>query len=297
MLNAGVPIYQAMTVLGEQAQPRKSRKRIAVLSASVLKGNLPSRAMASCPDCFTFFHIAMVIAGERSGNLVAALERLADCLEEEQAMRSAIKRELFSPKLTMALVLFFWPFVLFNYQNRPVLLVFVGVVPLLTFCLLLLVGAILPRLSGQPSPWRDQIIARIPILGKTASLIAQTHFARNLLFLYHAGIPLPESVRWSGDACGNACLTQSLRIAARRLEAGAGFASALSSVSVLDPILVTMLRTGELTGRLEVVLEKAAEYFQQTTDVTLHQLKASLGIAALLDVGFCVGIIAIGAYT
>jgi type II secretory pathway component PulF len=297
MLNAGVPIYQALTVLGEQAQPRKSRKCIAALSASVLEGTLLSRAMASCPNYFTPFHVAMVMAGERSGNLVTALGQLADCLDEEQSVRSDIKRELFYPKLVMALVLLFWPFILFSCQNRPVLLVIVGIVPLLTFCLLLLVGAVLPRLSGQSSPWRDYIIARIPILGKTASLIAQTHFARSLSFLYHAGIPLPEAVRWSGDACGNACLTQSLRVAARRLEAGTGFASALSSVGVLDPILITMLKTGELTGSLEVVLEKASEYFQQTTDVTLHQLKASLGIAALLNVGFCVGVIAVGAHT
>jgi type II secretory pathway component PulF len=297
MLSAGVPIYEALAVLEKQTRTQQIRKCLVTLSGLVLSGNALSQAMASCPHCFTGFHIAMVMAGERSGNLVLASKRLADCLEEEHAMRSAIKRELFYPKLTMTLVLLFWPIVLFRCQDSPLLMVFAGVLPLLLFCILLLTGAILPRLSGQPFPWRDRIVAKIPVLGRTASLIAQTQFARNLSFLYQAGIPLPEAVRWSGDACGNACLTESLRAAVARLEKGEGFTSALSSTGAFDPILVTMLKTGELTGNFEIVLDKAAEYFQQTTDFTLHQLKVNLGVAALLTAGFCVGIIAIGAYT
>lgn len=297
MINAGAPLYQALTTLGEQAQPYTVCKRNAALHISVLKGNTLSQAMASCPHCFTRFQVAMVMAGEKSGNLVLALKRLSDCLEEEHAMSSAIKRELFTPKLTMGFVLLFWPFVLFSCWSRPLLLVFVGVLPLLSFCILLLLGAILPRLSGQPLPWRDSLIAKIPVLGKTAILIAQTHFVRNLSFLYHAGISLPEAVRWSGDACGNACLIGPLRAVAQRLERGEGFTSALSSAGTLDLILVTMLKTGEATGSFEVVLDKAAEHFQQMADVALHQLKVSLGVAALLNVGFCVAVIEIGFYT
>ncbi len=293
MLNAGVPIYQALTTLGAQTQPREVRKGLAALCVSVLKGNTLSQAMASCPNCFTRFQVVMVMAGEKSGNLALALKRLSDCSEEEHAMRSGIKQELFSSKLTMALVLLFWPFVLSNCWHRPLLLVFVGILPMLSFCILLLVGAILPRLSGQPFPWRDHLIAKIPMLGKTASLIAQTNFARNLSFLYHAGIPLPEAVRWSGDAC----MTEPLRAVAHRLERGEGFTCALSSARTLDPILATMLRTGETTGNFEFVLDKAAEHFQQMTDVALHQLKVGLGVAALLNVGFCVGVIAISFYT
>ncbi|MGI4791246.1 MAG: type II secretion system F family protein [Janthinobacterium lividum] len=297
MLDAGVPLYQVLTTLGERTQSQPVRKWNTALHGSVLMGSTLSQAMASCPRTFTGFQVAMITAGKKLGNLVMALKRLSDCLEEEHARRSGIKRELFSSQLTMALVLLFWPFVLFSYWHRPLLLVLVGVLPLLSFCILMLVGAILPRLSGQPFPWRDRLIAKIPVLGKTAILIAQTQFARSLSFLYHAGIPLPEAVRWSGDACGNACLMRPFRAVAQRLERGEGFTLALSSAATLDPILVTMLRTGEATGNFEVVLDKAAEHFQQMTDVALHQLKVSLGVAVLLNVGFCVGVIEIGFYT
>lgn len=296
MLNAGVPVYQALTTLQEQRQPPQFRNCLQALSASVLAGHSLSLAMAAFPQYFTPFPLAMVTAGEKSGDLVLAMQRVAGYLEEEHMQRSQIRRELFYPKVVMTFVLLFWPVVLYGLQSSPVAFVLVGIAPLLLFGLLLLTGAITPRLSRQSSPWVDQLILRLPVLGKTASLIAQTQFARNLSFLYHAGISLPEAVRWAGDACGNACLATPLRLSAKRLDAGEGLASALSASGVLDPILVTMLKTGELTGNLENTLDKAAEHFQMMTSVSMHQLKTSLGVASLLSAGLCVGIILVRFY-
>lgn len=297
MLGAGVPIYQALTTLLGQRQPRPLRESLATVSASVLQGASLSRAMAARPRHFTGFHRAMVAAGERSGDLVLALRRLAEHLEEEQAFRREIKREMFSSKLTMAFALLFWPVVLVRFQGNTVALVLIGILPLLLFGLLLLVGSVLPRLSGRSVLWEDRLISHMPILGRTAGLIWQTHFARNLSFLYHAGISLPEAVRWSCDASGNLYLAGRIRASASRLDKGEGLASALESVGLLDPVLVTMLKTGELTGNFEAVLEKAAEHFKQMTDVALHQLRVSLGVAATLSVGLCVALILIGFYT
>ena len=103
-------------------------------------------------------------------------------------------------------------------------------------------------------------------------------------------------MRWAGDASGNACLAAPMQISAERLDNGEELAAALSRGGALDPILVTMLKTGELTGNLEPMLDKAAEHFQMMTGVSLHQLKVSLGIAALLNAGLCVGIVLVRFY-
>ena len=295
-LGAGVPVNEALAALLRQHQPRFFRESLTAVSASVLRGDSLNRAMAACPRHFTAFHLAMVAAGERSGDLVLALRRLAEHLEEEQSFRREIRRELFSSKLTMAFALLFWPVVLARFAGNPVLLVLVGVLPLLLFGLLLLVGAVLPRLSGRSTLWEDRLICGLPVLGRTASLIWQTHFARNLSFLYHAGISLPEAVRWSCDASGNAYLAGRTRVCAVRLDRGEGLAGALESVGLLDPVMVTMLKTGEKTGNFEEVLDKAAEHFRLMTGVALHQLKAALGLAAVLSVGLCVGLIMVAAY-
>ena len=296
MLGAGVPIYEALTTLLRQRQPRPLRESLSVVSASVLQGMALSQAMAACPRHFPGFHRAMVAAGERSGDLVLALQRLAEHGEEEQAFQREIRRELFSSKLTMALALLFWPIVLARFGGSPLALAVIGLLPLLLFGLLLLVGAVLPRLSGRSALWEDRLISHIPVLGKTARLIWQTHFARSLSFLYHAGISLPEAVRWSCDASGNAYLAGRIRAGASRLDRGEGLANTLESVGLLDPVLVTMLKTGEQTGNFEAVLDKAAEHFRLMTDVALHQLKVALGAAATLSVGLCVALILIGFY-
>ena len=296
LLGAGVPIYEALTTLLVQRPPRPLRESLTVVSASVLRGASLSQAMAACPRHFTAFAVAMVAAGERSGDLVLALRRLAEHGEEERAFQREIKRELFAPKLTMALTLVFWPIVLARFEGSPLLLALAGILPLLLFGLLMLVGAVLPRLSGRSALWEDRLISQVPILGRTALLIWQTHFARNLAFLYHAGISLPEAVRWSCDASGNAYLAGRTRASASRLDRGEGLAGALEGVGLLDPVLVTMLRTGELTGNFEATLDKAAEHLRLMTDVALHQLKVALGAAATLSVGLCVGLILIGFY-
>jgi len=191
-LGAGVPVNEALAALLRQSQPRLFRESLTTVSASVLRGDSLNRAMAGCPRHFTAFHLAMVAAGERSGDLVLALRRLAEHLEEEQEFQREIWRELFSPKLTMAFALLFWPFVLARFSGNPAMLVLVGVLPLLLFGLLLLIGAVLPRLSGRSVLWEDRLICGLPVLGRTARLIWQTHFARNLSFLYEPGSLCPR---------------------------------------------------------------------------------------------------------
>ena len=296
LLGAGVLVNEALAALLRQPQPRGLREGLAAVRASVLRGDSLNLAMAACPRHFNGFSVAMVAAGERSGDLVLALQRLSEHLEEEQAFQQEIRRDLFSSKLTMAFALLFWPIVLARFQGNPLTLVLVAILPLLLFGLLLLVGSVLPRLSGRSFLWEDRLISYLPVLGRTASLIWQTHFARNLAFLYHAGISLPEAVRWSCDASGNAYLAGRVRPCAVRLDCGEGLALALESVGLLDPVLVTMLKTGEKTGNLEEVLDKAAEHFRLMTGVALHQLKIALGIAATLSVGLCVGLIMVGSY-
>ena len=296
LLGAGVPVSEALAALLKQPQPPPLRESLMTVSASVQRGDPLNCAMAACPHHFNGFAVAMVAAGERSGDLVLALRRLAEHLEEEQAFQREIRRDLFSPKLTMAFALLFWPIVLARFQGNPLAMVLIGLLPLLLFGLLLLVGSVLPRLSGRSFLWEDRLISRLPVLGRTARLIWQTHFARNLSFLYHAGISLPEAVRWSCDASGNAYLAGRVRPCAAHLDRGEGLALALEGVGLLDPVLVTMLKTGEMTGDFEAVLDKAAEHFRLVTGVALHQLKIALGMAATLSVGLCVLLIMIGFY-
>lgn len=296
MLDAGVSIGEATGVLARQSHPRTLSVCLHSVSESILQGRCLSEALARCPRCFSRFHVAAVAAGEASGTLVDALRSLAEYLEGEHRLRHEIKREMFYPKLVMVLVLLFWPGVLWGLREKPVFLVLIGVLPLLNFGLLLLLGTLLTNLSGRPRPFLDGFVLKVPVIGRTAHLISQTNFVRSLTFLYSAGLSLPEAVRWSADACGNTCVADRLRPAAARLQQGVGLAAALSATQTLDPMVLTLAATGETTGDLKAVLSKAIEQLQLVTDMSLHALKLSLGIAALLNAGFCVGAIMLAFY-
>lgn len=296
MLDAGVSITEATGVLARQSPSQTLAPCLHILHQSVWQGSSLSDALRRCPRYFSAFHIAAIAAGERSGTLVVALRHLADALEEQHALSQEIKRELFYPRLVMFLVLLFWPVVLGSLRGKPVSLVLCGILPLLTFGLLLLLGTLLPRLSGRPRPHLDCLILKIPVLGRTAHLIGQTYFARNLSFLYGAGLSLPEAARLSSDACGNTCLASQLRPAAAWMEQGMGLAQALGKTDALDPIILTLARTGEATGDLAPALAKAVQHIHLVTQMSLHTLKLSLGLAALLNAGFCVGAIMLASY-
>lgn len=297
MLDAGVSIGEATGVLARQTHPRTLSACLHSVSESIMQGRSLSDALARCPRYFSRFHVAAVAAGEASGTLVNALRSLAEYLEGEHRLRNEIKRELFYPNLVMALVLLLWPIVLGRLGDKPVLLVLVGVVPLATFGLLLLLGTLLTNLSGRRRPFLDGFVLKVPVIGRTAHLISQTNFVRNLTFLYSAGLSLPEAVRWSADACGNVCVADRLRPAATRLQQGVGLAAALRATQTLDPMVLTLAATGETTGDLKAVLPRAIEQLRLVTDMSLHALKLSLGIAALLNAGFCVGAIMLASYT
>ena len=119
LLGAGVPVGEALAALLRQPQPRALCESLTAIRASVLHGASLGRAMAACPRHFNGFAVAMVAAGERSGDLVLALQRLAEHREEEEDFRREIRRDLFSPKLTMAFALLFWPIVLAHFQGSP----------------------------------------------------------------------------------------------------------------------------------------------------------------------------------
>lgn len=292
MLRAGVSLSHALATLAAQPHPRAFRACLAALNSAVSQGQVFSAAMKMHPRFFSPFSQAMIAAGEASGDLDEAARRLAEHLEQELSLRQEIRYATFHSKLTLAGVLLCWPLVLAAYVNTPLLLCLLGILPMLTLAGLFGLTALLPRLSGYPSPFADQWLARMPILGPAASAIAQAFWARNLAFLYRAGLPLPEGVQLACASCGNTVLAARLQPTVARLRCGHGIADALISAGVLNPLVVTMLQTGQTTGELSPLLENIANHLQNDVSLTLHQVKVSVGVLLTLNLGVCVGLIA-----
>jgi type IV pilus assembly protein PilC len=297
MLNAGVPIYQCLTSLTQQASNGRLRNYLGKISARVLQGEMLTEALAEFPWVFTDFHRAMIAAGEKSGRLDVMMSRLASALEQEYALRAVIKREMTYP-VSVLVASFLVPPVVFLVVRHDVRMYFqLAILPLLESGAVVFAIYVLTRLASQFKAFYDGLIANLPAVGGVVRMIALARFSRVMASLYAAGVSIPEALRAAAAATGNAYMERRMVSAIPALQDGRGIAEALVATRIFPPMVVSMLGTGEQTGSLDMTMDKVAEYYEQESAVRLHQLCVSLGAIVTVIVGFRILVILIQFYT
>lgn len=297
MLGAGVPIYQCLTSLTHQMSNGRLRSYLSRVSARVLEGGMLTEAFAEFPWVFTDFHRAMIAAGEKSGRLDVMMSRLASALEQEYALRAVIKREMTYPCLTL-LASFLVPPVVDLVVAHNVRLYFQdALLPLLDFGAIILAVYVLTRLASQFKAGYDALLAHLPPVGGVVRMIALARFSRVMASLYAAGVSIPEALRAAAAATGNAYMERRMVSAVPALQGGRGIAEALVATKIFPPMVVSMLGTGEQTGSLDMTMDKVAEYYEQESEVRLHQICVSLGALMTVVVGIRVLMMLIKFYT
>jgi len=291
MINAGVPIYQCLTTLVRQTGNPALRGCLRHISAHVLEGGMLTEAMSEFPWIFTDFHQAMIAAGETSGRLDVMMSRLSSALEQEYALRNVIKRETWYPCLTLVCSFLVPPVVDLVVNNNPRLYFHEAVLPLLEFGGFVAGAYVLTRLFSQFKTTYDWIIASLPGIGGAVRMVALARFARALASLYAAGVGIPDALRYSAAATGNAFMAKRMVSAIPALQGGKGITEALMATNIFPPMVISMLGTGEQTGALDQTMDKVAEYYEMESATRLHQLSVTLGALAMVIVGIKVAMI------
>ena len=291
MLSAGVPIYQCLTTLERQTSNGGLRKLIHKIGARVLGGGKLTVAMNEFPWVFTDFHRAMIAAGEASGRMDTMMARLASALEQEYALRSTIKRETWYPVTTLVLSFLLPPLVLILINNDVHGYLVQAVYPLLYAGGILVAGFIAGKLLSQFRVAFDGLIASLPGIGGAVRMVALARFARALSSLYAAGVAIPEALRFSAAATGNAFMAKRMISAIPALQGGRGITEALQATRVFPPMVISMLGTGEQTGSLDATMDRVAEYYEQESVLRLHQLSVALGAFAMVIAGIRVAML------
>jgi len=297
MLNAGVPIYQCLTSLTQQASNGRLRNYLSKISARVLQGEMLTEALAEFPWVFTDFHRAMIAAGEKSGRLDVMMSRLASALEQEYALRAVVKKEITYPCLTLLAVFLVPPAVDLVVLHSLRLYFQDALLPLLGFSAVVAAVYVLTRLGSQFKGAYDALLAHLPPVGGVVRMIALARFSRVMASLYAAGVSIPEALRAAAAATGNAYMERRMVSAIPALQDGRGIAEALVATRIFPPMVVSMLGTGEQTGSLDMTMDKVAEYYEQESAVRLHQLCVSLGALMTVVIGIRVLMLLISFYT
>ncbi|MBU3740407.1 MAG: type II secretion system protein GspF [Rhodoferax sp.] len=303
LVAAGLPLERALSSLAEEAPTGPQRLLVAGLRAEVNAGAPFARALAQYPREFSDTYVAVVGAGEQSGQLGTVLERLADDLEQQQTLRARLIGAALYPAIVTGVALCIVLF-LVTYVVPQVAQVFVGskqALPWLTVLLLALSDGVRQqgglllllalaaslglRLALARPLLRERFDAywlRLPLLGRLALGYNTARFAGTLAMLSGAGVPILKALQAATDTLSNRALRRDAEAALVSVREGAPLASALAQHPRFPPLLALFARLGEQTGQLPVMLQRAAT--QLGNDVQRRALQLAQLMEPLLIV-------------
>lgn len=303
LVSSGLPLERALTALTDESEDERQRNLLASLRAEVNAGSTFAKALSQHPREFSNIYTAVIGAGEQSGSLGQVLERLADDLEEQQALKSKLIGAALYPAIVTLVAIVIVLF-LVGYVVPQVANVFAGTkraLPFLTVAMLaisdfvrsygwlMLIGLVLIALGMQLAlkneKFREKFDAawlNIPLIGKLARGYNAARFASTLAMLATAGVPILKSLQAAAQTLGNTAMRADAMDALVLVREGAPLASALAQKKRFPGIVSMFARLGEQTGQLPLMLSRAAK--QLSTEVQRRAMHLATILEPLLIV-------------
>lgn len=280
LVAAGLPLERALAALAEEAEKPDQRALVASLRSEVNAGSAFARALAQHPREFSATYVAVIAAGEQSGQLGRVLERLADDLEARENLRNKLIAASLYPAIVSAIAVIIVVF-LVTYVVPQVASVFSGsqrALPLLTVIMMgisdgvrahgwLMLGALVLLTGGVIFARRqpdlrlrmDAAWLRLPLAGRLARGYNAARFCGTLAMLASAGVPILKALQTAAETLSNQAMRADALDALVLVREGAPLASAIGSKKRFPPLVTMFARLGEQTGQLPTMLQRAAE--------------------------------------
>jgi general secretion pathway protein F len=287
LLEAGLPLEQALAVLIEQGDNAAMRQVIAALRSEVLAGSTLARAMEKHRDTFPEIHRALIRAGEESGELAMVMDKLATYSEGQQALQQKIGLAMVYPAIVIVvavlvvggLLLFVVPPVVEVFQQTRQALPFLtrALIALSDFLsvtwLYLIAFFSLAGFGAQRALQNESIrhqfhlkLLRLPIVGKLIRGSNTARMASTLSILVGSGVGLLTALNAACGVVNNLPMRHALEDAAAKVREGVTLSRALAASGLFPPVLVHLIASGEQSGRLDTMLDRVAK--QQTQEVS-----------------------------
>jgi type IV pilus assembly protein PilC len=313
MINAGLPLATALSILEEQSKPETARM-VGNLLKDVEGGLSFSEALDKQRENFSRIYVQLVRAGEVGGVLDKVLDRLAITMEKEKDFKAKTKGAMIYPAIIILAMI------------AVVIVMMVAVVPQLTsmysdfgaelpgatkvlmsvsdffvrawwgILLVFVLGGFVFR-SWQKTPLGertfDRFLLSVPIYGVLRRKIVLTDFTRTLSLLLGAGVSLLEALDIVSAAIDSAVFREELKDATKQVERGTSLSSAMSVYEDFPTILTQMVKVGEETGKLDEILTKVSEYFEKESEYAIKNLTTAIEPMIMILLGIGVGFIVI----
>ncbi len=304
LLSSGVPLMEALKSLSEENRGFW-RSLLVSVRERVSGGASLSRALEGYQTVFPEFYVNMVGAGEQSGTLDHVLARLADYLERQMAIRGKVRMSMVYPTFMVCvgfvvlsfLFTFVIPKIVKIFEDNKAALPFITVILIAIShifvkywwaIIAVLVGLVLgvKRFFKQHRALVDQMKLRLP--GNVIQNLYFARFARTLSFLLAGGLPMLRALELSSKSLGNLFLESKIMDAAKKVAEGANLSASLDP---FPPTLLQLISTGEKSGRLPEVLNRAADSFEEEFGRRIQNALSLLEPLMILLMGVVVGFI------
>lgn len=320
MIDAGVSLVRALSVLAEQTPNAKLRRIIMDIQSEVEAGSTLSRAMAQHPRVFSNLSVGLIRAGEVGGVLEESLQRLASFIEKDLELRRKVKSAMTYPTIVMiaalgiviGLVTFVLPkfFQLFvdlgmKEDSMPVMTLMVKsfsdflvtkwyiMLGGLAVFLVLFKAAVRTKVGKRAYDWFK---LKAPVFGKLNHKIALARFSRTLGTLLASGVPILQALETVAGTVDNEIVGDAVMEARARIREGDRIGDPLQKSKLFPPMVVQMVSIGEESGALEQMLAKVSEFYEQEVDTALASLTSAIEPVMIVLLGGAVGFIVISMF-
>lgn len=318
MINAGVAMVRALTILAAQTPNPRLSKIISTIQARVEEGSALSDSLAKYPDVFDKLFVGMVRAGEAGGVLDEVLLRIAGFLEANAKLAGQVKSAMTYPVVVLILailiatgmLMFILPVFAKMFADMDAKL------PAFTQALIDLSNAIRGPIgltialsvaaitfafkryakTDQGRHVIDKYMLQIPVIGAVVQKVAVARFSRTLGTLLRSGVPLLNALEIVRDSAGNVIISSAVEDIRQAVREGEGVSKPLEKAAIFPPMVNQMISIGEETGAIDAMLEKVADFYDEEVEQAVKSLTSMLEPLMMVVIGGLVGSMIVGMY-
>lgn len=318
MMASGVPMVQSLELIASGHENTSVQKLIRKIQADIEGGGTLASAMSKHPKHFDELFVGLVHAGEQSGTLETMLDKVATYKEKTESIKAKIKKAMMYPimvilaAIVVSVIMLIWVIPQFKevFANFGAdLPAFTQMVinlsewlqnywwqPLLIIIVLSYAFTTLKSKSAKFRRQLDLIALQIPVMGKILHLSAVARFSRTLSTMFAAGVPLVEAMDSVADSTGNALYREASIHIKNDTSHGVQLYTAMQTRQIFPNMAVQMTKIGEESGKLEEMLGKVADYYEEIVDNLVDTLSKQVEPLIMAVLGIVVGGLVVAMY-
>ncbi len=312
LIESGISIVESLSILEEQIENKYFKGVINKALQDVKEGSSLSGAFSKHKDVFPEIYLSMVEAAEASGNLSEILDRVSIYLEKSSALKKKVMSALYYPIIIILMAMTITAFLMYKVipTFKEIFISLGGALPLPTKILInisdllrkketvlimaaivVIIGFLFKKIIKTPKGKKNihKLMLRLPIFGELTRKIAIAKFARTFTTLVKSGVSIIKCLDIVGKTSGNKVIVEAVMESKKFIQEGQPLSLPLESTGVFPPMVTRMISIGEKSGKLEAMLSKIAEFYEEQTESMISGLSSLIEPVVIAFLGVIVG--------